>query len=169
MAVRPVMPDRMDLLHSSSLPSTPLAPLEAPPHLPISKSKPRKPKEGCEIAYNALRPHVTAEDRLFCWTSPFSHSFDDSLFNEVPQDAALILKLAQSALKKSTLENYSTGLLRFHQFCDEHDIPESSRMPASVFLLSTFVAWASTKNIVAKTIGAWLTGVHGWHTLHGAP
>ncbi|SJL14075.1 uncharacterized protein ARMOST_17530 [Armillaria ostoyae] len=168
-AVCPVVPDSREPTRSSSLPYTPSAPSEVPPRLPISKSKPRKPKEGCEIIYNAFRPHVTAEDRLFCWTSPFSHSFDDSLFNEVPQDAALILKLAQSALEKSTLENYSAGLLRFHQFCDEREIPESARMPASVFLLSAFVAWASTKNIVAKTIGAWLTGVHGWHTLHGAP
>ncbi|SJL09303.1 uncharacterized protein ARMOST_12680 [Armillaria ostoyae] len=168
-AVHPVVPDSRDLPRSSSLPSTPSAPSEAPPHLPISKSKPRKLKEGCEIVYNALRPHVTAEDRLFCWTSPFSRSFDNSLFNEVPQDAALILKLTQSALEKSTLENYGAGLLRFHQFCDERDIPESARMPASIFLLSAFVAWASTKNIMVKTIGAWLIGVHGWHTLHGAP
>ncbi|KAK0450440.1 uncharacterized protein EV420DRAFT_1274858, partial [Desarmillaria tabescens] len=57
----------------------------------------------------------------------------------------------------------------FHQFCNEQDIPKSACMPASVFLLSAFVAWASTKNIIAKTIGAWLTSIHGWHTLHGTP
>ncbi len=161
MAVHPVMTDCRDLPCSLSLPSTPLAPLEVPPHLPISKSKPCKPKEGCKIAYNSLQSHITAEDHLFCWTSPFSHLFDDSLFNKVPQDTALILKLAQSALEKSTLEIYDAGLLHFHQFCNEHDIPELACMPTSIFLLSAFVAWASTKNVVVKTIGAWLTGVHG--------
>ncbi len=117
-SVRTVMPDSREPIQSSSLPSTPATPmpLDVPPHLPISKSKPRKLKEGCAINNNSFRPHVMAEDRLFCWMSPFSHSFDDSLDAEVPLDAPLILKLAQSSLKKLTLENYGAGLLRFHQF-----------------------------------------------------
>lgn len=91
------------------------------------------------------------------------------LYAEVLLDASLILKLAQSSLEKSTLKNYGSGLFRFHQFCNEREIPESSHMPASVFLLAAFVTWASTRNIVSKTIGTWLSGIHGWHMLHGAP
>ncbi len=162
------MSDSREPIQPSHLSSS-RTPLEVPPRLPISKSKPHKLKEGCAIDNNTFRPHVAAEDRLFCWTSPFSHSFDDSLYAEVLLDASLILKLAQSSLEKSTLENYGSGLLRFHQFCDEREIPKSSRMPASVFLLAAFVSWASTRNIVSQTIGTWLSGVHGWHTLHGAP
>ncbi|KAF9022555.1 hypothetical protein BDZ89DRAFT_956497, partial [Hymenopellis radicata] len=139
-----------------------------PPRLPSGIKKPRKPKKGCEIAPSPFRPHVLAPDRLFCWTSPFSIAFDETLFNVIPRTAPTVLKLARNALEESTRGNYGAGLLRFHQYCDDSEIPESMRMPASMLLLAGFVGWAVERNTPGNTIGKWMSGLHGWHTLNRA-
>ncbi|KAG1734051.1 uncharacterized protein EDB91DRAFT_1299200 [Suillus paluster] len=72
------------------------------------------------------------------------------------------------SVESKTHKNYGAGLLRFHQFCDSRLIPENSRMPASNHLLAAFVAsWAG--KVTTTTAQNWLTGLHFWHNLHGAP
>ena len=63
---------------------------------------------------------------------------------------------------------YSSGLLRFTQFCNVQSITEANRMPAAEWLLSAFCAnWAG--KIAATTVNSWLAGLHFWHKFHGAP
>ncbi|KAG0695840.1 hypothetical protein DFH29DRAFT_1005068 [Suillus ampliporus] len=131
--------------------------------------KPRKPEKGCEIASSSFRPHVLARDRLHHWTAPISDSFHLELVKEFTiDDIVQLFNVLLTSIEPKTRENYSAGLLRFHQFCDSQNIPESCRMPASDTLLALFVAsWAS--KIATTTVGNWLSGLHFWHNLHGAP
>ncbi|TFK78440.1 DNA breaking-rejoining enzyme [Polyporus arcularius HHB13444] len=64
-------------------------------------------------------------------------------------------------------KNYGAGLLRFHQFCDQHAVAEQARMPASELLLAAFVAsWAG--RVARTTVDNWLAGLAFWHTLNMA-
>ena len=62
---------------------------------------------------------------------------------------------------------YGAGLLRFNQFCDRFQIPETKRMPASYVLLSSFIADHSGSTSGA-TIRNWLNGLRLWHVINGA-
>ncbi|KAK0229909.1 hypothetical protein EDD85DRAFT_972549 [Armillaria nabsnona] len=70
--------------------------------------------------------------------------------------------------KVSTLQNYSAGLLCFHQFADKCNIPESECMPAPYLLLAAFVADASVSKMPGKTISMWMSGLQAWHEINSA-
>lgn len=131
--------------------------------------KPRKPKKGCELTPSILRPHVLARDRLRHWTAPFSDTFHSALITHflVP-DIIQLFDVLLVSVEPKTRENYGAGLLRFHQFCDSRKVPEIQRMPASDNLLALFTSsWAG--KIATTTLENWISGIHFWHTLHGAP
>ncbi|KIO19287.1 hypothetical protein M407DRAFT_82974, partial [Tulasnella calospora MUT 4182] len=66
-----------------------------------------------------------------------------------------------------TRSNYGAGLIRFHEFCDSRDIPESESMPASNEMLATCIAsWPGKRS--ESTLRTWLLGLDFWHTAHGA-
>ncbi|KAF7368678.1 hypothetical protein MVEN_00192100 [Mycena venus] len=120
-----------------------LQPAPPVPYIPSSsnKPKPRKPKAGNEILNNNFHPHVLAQDRLRLWSSPFSRDHDAEFRKHLPQDAVDKTYAALfGALAPDTQENYTAGLLRFHQFCDKFEISERAQMPASHFLLAAFIA-----------------------------
>ncbi|KZT18243.1 hypothetical protein NEOLEDRAFT_1080689, partial [Neolentinus lepideus HHB14362 ss-1] len=128
----------------------------------------RQPRAGCEISPSPFRPHVPAMNCMRAWTSPFSDDFDRRLRLELsPLSAHKTKELLLSALEPNTRTDYGDGLLKFHQFCDEQGIPESSRMPASAYLLAGFVAWRAGL-VSGSTIEAWLTAVRAWHDINGA-
>ena len=68
----------------------------------------------------------------------------------------------QSSVTEETLQNHGTGLLRFTQFCNRHNIPEQSRMPASETLLSIFVAEMGAGKRSASSMESWLSGLAFW-------
>jgi len=70
-------------------------------------------------------------------------------------------------LGKDTRSNSGAGLLRFTQFCDNINIPESERMPASADLPSAFLSNAAG-TISNSTANSWMAGLHYWHTVNGA-
>jgi hypothetical protein len=155
---------------------TPATTLETTPALPTfpstsqpAKAKPRKPRAGAEIVNNALRPHVLAEDRLRVWKSPFALEHDAHFRSLVPTE---VVNKTYATLLASfagpTLSNYAAGILRFHQFCDAHSIPEDARMPASHLLLAAFIANHVGK-VEGGTVKSWMSGVKAWHDINGAP
>lgn len=73
--------------------------------------------------------------------------------------------LAQ-AYAESTAATYGTGLLAFHVFCDNKDIAEDQRAPASQLLLSNFIA-ALAGAYAGKTLSNYVYGVRAWHLIHG--
>jgi hypothetical protein len=140
-----------------------------PPTVTHSHKKPRKPKPGNALSSSAFRPHILARDRLHLWSAPHSDSFRLSALDQLPlNDVLQLFDVMLVSIEIKTRENYGAGLLRFHQYCDSRHIPESQRMPASDFLLASFIAsWAG--KVAATTAQNWLAGLHFWHNLHGAP
>ena len=54
--------------------------------------------------------------------------------------------------------SYGSGLLMWHIFCDDKEVPEIQRAPAGQSLLSAFVAHLATA-YSGKTIANYLNGV----------
>ncbi|KAG2348375.1 hypothetical protein BDR05DRAFT_973495 [Suillus weaverae] len=72
------------------------------------------------------------------------------------------------AFESKTHENYGSGLLQFHQFCDSLSIAEDKYMPALETLLTAFIAhWAG--KVAVTTADNWLAGLHFWHQFNNAP
>jgi len=139
-------------------------------HSAIHKTpRPRKPKPGCSVSSSPFRPHVLARDRIRFWSAPHSDSFHQSLLDELsPDSASKLLDVLLASVESKTRENYGSGLLRFHQFCDSLSISEDKRMPASESLLAAFIAhWAG--KVAVTTADNWLAGLHFWHQFNNAP
>lgn len=139
-------------------------------HRSVNKApKPRKPKPGCNISPSVFRPHVLARDRIRLWSAPHSSNFHLALLNELSSDAAShLLDVLLVSVEPKTRENYGSGLLRFHQFCDSLSVTEEQRMPASEILLAAFIAhWVG--KVASTTADTWLAGIHFWHQLNNAP
>ncbi|KAK7054045.1 hypothetical protein R3P38DRAFT_3254596 [Favolaschia claudopus] len=138
-----------------------------------TKSTPRIPKdsfnEGNEIVNNEFRPQVLAADRLRCWSSPFAKEHDAEFRKHFPEE---VVNKTYAALFASfdpnTQSTYAAGLLRFHQFCDRHEIPERARMPGSYFLLAAFIA-DLVGSVDGGTVKSWMSGIKAWHDVNGAP
>ncbi|KAJ7203473.1 hypothetical protein C8J57DRAFT_1101212 [Mycena rebaudengoi] len=145
----------------------PVPPAAAPTPIPAPK-KARKPRAGCKIDNNAFRPHVAAVDRLRSWSSPFSLENNAAFRKELLDDAVNKTYAAIFASYAGPMQsNYAAGLLRFHQFCDLHQIPERACMPASHFLLATFISH-HIGAIGGGTVKSWMSGIKAWHDINGA-
>jgi len=69
----------------------------------------------------------------------------------------------------STLNSYAAGLVHFTNFCDDSNIPEEDRMPASESLLSHFIASHSAGSVGLCSMKTWLEGICLWHHINEAP
>lgn len=160
--------DILRLWLASATPQTERKTLWQTPSTQTTEIKPRKAKKGNEITPSNLRPHVLARDRMARWTTPYATDFQHSS-SQLTSTASTgkLFDTILHSLDASTLKNYGAGLLRFTQFCDCNNIPETLRMPASELLLATFVAnWSG---LVSKsTIDTWTAGLTFWHTINGA-
>jgi hypothetical protein len=135
----------------------------------FTSHKGHKPSKGREIKFNPLHPLVPAKDRLYFWRTPYGDKHFLDLASKLPLPLASAACLTiRSALVPATASTYAAGMKRFTQFCDQWDIPEIDRMPASYGLLSAFIAFHVGKQ-TGSTIKTWLSGIHGWHTINHAP
>ncbi|KAJ6596278.1 DNA breaking-rejoining enzyme, partial [Mycena vulgaris] len=154
---------------SSTASVTAAGPPSHPATTQQAKAKARKPRAGAEIAHNAFRPHVLAEDRLRTWKSPFAVKRDAHFRRSLPAE---VVEKTYAAITASsagpTQSNYAAGILRFHQFCDTHSISEYARMPASHLLLAAFIA-NHTGKVGGGTVKSWMSGIKAWHDVNGAP
>ncbi|KAJ6575916.1 hypothetical protein B0H10DRAFT_2443906 [Mycena sp. CBHHK59/15] len=158
----PPTPSRLPIAQPASVAPTATPSASAP--TTASKPNPRKPRVGCKIQNNELRPHVLSEDCLRAWKSPFGQDRDVAFHQDLP---SVVVEKSYTALFASfagaTQSNYAAGLLWFHQFCDLHLISEHTRMPASHFLLAAFIT-----NRVG-TVKSWMSGIKAWHDLNSMP
>lgn len=159
--------------HSRSLPSIKSPLPSSSSFLPRTSSShtlvPRCPQAGRSIAPNPLRPFVAAADRLSMWESPYSLAFKRDLYSSLPTHIAdAALHTVNAAYAPNTMSSYAAGLLRFTQFCDEINIPEADRMPASFMLLVGFISFHAGA-VSGSTIKGWMSGLKAWHDINHAP
>jgi len=123
-------------------------------------------KDLCPLP-STRRPHVLASKRLQLWTPLHGHKTTrNMLTNLSPEDIRQISVVIGKAWEESTLAAYSSGLLNFHVYCDQKNIPEDQHMPASPLLISTFMS-SLTGAYSSSTIDNYVYGIRAWHILHG--
>ena len=116
-------------------------------------TKNRKPHKGNSYAPSLFRSHVPASERLHHWLSPHALSHHNQVTSQIPFLAASILMHGMlSSLKQKTRSNYSAGLLRFTQYCDQLHIPEHKHCPACETLLSAFIASYAGKRVYQQLV-----------------
>lgn len=129
----------------------------------------RKPKKGNEINPSPLRPNVPAAERLRYWSTPYHQQLETSQLESLPPSLREnIRNVVFSGYVDDTKSSYGAGLLRFTQFCDRHDIPETDRMPASYLLLVAFIGEYSGSQS-GSAMKNWLSGLKAWHDVCHAP
>jgi hypothetical protein len=129
-------------------------------------SKTKKSRPGNSHASSIFRPHVLASERLRYWVTPHALSHRNIVSQIPPSAASILMEVMISSLEPKTHSNYGAGLLRFNQFCDQLNISEHDRCPASEALLSAFIASFAGKH---SSDNGWLAGLKFWHTFQGAP
>ncbi|KIJ05866.1 hypothetical protein PAXINDRAFT_92842, partial [Paxillus involutus ATCC 200175] len=81
-------------------------------------------------------------------------------------DIQCIYDVIAHAWADSTKETYGSGLLAFHVFCDNRNIPESERAPAIPSIISAFISTLAG-SYSGSAISNYINGVRAWHTVHG--
>ncbi|KIL71851.1 hypothetical protein M378DRAFT_65500 [Amanita muscaria Koide BX008] len=150
------------ILHAHSVKHEPTVP-KLEPRLELNA----KPK--LESDANTLRPSVPASERLSAWKTPFALESDVELLSSLPHNLSSSLKdNLVKALAPSTRGAYGAGIRRFTDFCDEHNISEEARMPASKYLLASFIS-EQAGSCSASCIKNWMSGLKAWHEINSAP
>ena len=141
---------------------------------PIQSGKKSKlsscaPRSGNEYTPHPNRPPVMARSRIFDWETEYSKKRQEE---DETKWSPEIVDLAKSTIARSlhadTLTSYGAGLLRFTQYCDKLDIPESHRMPADRIILTAFIG-AHVGSVGGKAVANWMSGLKMWHEYQGAP
>jgi hypothetical protein len=110
--------------------------------------------------------HLQGKEHLILWSPLCSRLSATNLSSLALTDIQRIYDVISQAWADSTKVTYGSGLLTFHIFCDNKDIPEVDLAPASSNLLATFIA-TLTGSYLGSTISNYLSGVRAWHTIHG--
>lgn len=115
---------------------------------------------------SALRPHCLAQDRLRLWlpTAPRQHGLLESRITDADLDRILVVITASFA--SGTRETYGSGLLVYHVFCDQRNIAEPDRSPASSTLILAYIA-SCAGAYSGNTLASYVCAVRAWHIIHG--
>lgn len=134
-----------------------------------ASSNSQLPPQNTTSSPSPFRPPVKAQDRLSSWTSPFAISSRSLSRSKLPTPLLdKVDSMVMDGLAPNTRVSYAAGLLRFNQFCDDWQIPELDRMPASSDLLAAFAS-SYVGSYSGKTVSSWLSGLRCWHIINNAP
>lgn len=131
---------------------------------PIARKPKPYPKDLVPIPSN-LRPHCHARDRLREWR-PRESSDGVDVFDE--PHIKRLQDLLQCAWNDNTRAVYGSGLLAFHVWCDQKEIKEEDRAPASGQTIVLFIS-SLAGGFAQDTIINYVSGVRAWHILHYMP
>jgi hypothetical protein len=101
------------------------------------------------------------------WYTPYHRDADMRKMlpaTEVNNTYAVIFRF----FAPNTHESYAAGLEWFTQYCDLHEIPKRTCMPAPYYSLAAFIA-AHIGQVGGGTVKSWMLGLKVWHDMHGAP
>jgi len=113
-----------------------------------------------------LRPHCPANQRLCLWRPSMPH--DQCATQLSDDDLKRIEDVMAHAWELDTHATYATGLLNFMVFCDQKNIPEGDRAPASQLLIMSFVSTLAA-TYSGSAISNYIYGIRAWHLLHSIP
>jgi len=142
------------------------------PNAELIQGQPHRPapyNAALTPVFSVLQPHVLARDRLIQWKPLASRDTVDEQgrsTNLTSADLSRILDVMSLGWGENTLEVYGSGLLIFHVFCDQKQIPEDQQAPASPLLIALFISTIAGA-YSGSTIANYLYGVRAWHVLHG--
>lgn len=137
--------------------------------LPDDIAKPLPYKTGLIPIPSQLRPHCLARERLKLWflsETRIARGTDGRFLAIAEEDLQRVLTVMNLSWAPGTRECYGAGLLVFHVFCDERDVPEEQRCPVETQTMLNFVA-SCAGSYSGKTIVNYVYAVKAWHTLHG--
>lgn len=118
--------------------------------------------------YCALRPFVKAENRILVWSSTHYIRRIERTSGTL-REVTLKSDLAVLAgLEIETRKTYGAGIKAFAAFCDENNIPEDERVPASEDLLCSFAAVVSLRKTSRSTLNSWMAGLRAWQLAQAA-
>lgn len=132
-------------------------------------ARPLPYKSGLTPAPSQLRPHCLARDRLKLWfpmETRIARGVDGSFLTISEEDLQRVLAVMNLSWAPGTRECYGAGLLVFHVFCDERNIPEAQRCPIDTQTLLNFVS-SCAGSYSGKTLANYVYAIKAWHTLHG--
>lgn len=132
-------------------------------------AKPSPYRTGLTPAPSQLRPHCLARDRLRLWfplETRVPTGTDGHCLAISEEDLQRVLTVMNMSWAPGTRECYGAGLLVFHVFCDERNIPEDQRCPVDTRIMLNFVA-SCAGTYSGKTLANYVYAVKAWHTLHG--
>ncbi|KAG6326956.1 hypothetical protein ID866_12134 [Astraeus odoratus] len=111
-----------------------------------------------------LCPHYPARDCLQLWCP------DLSTGTTITSEAHLecILQVIDASWQDSTKATYGSGLLVFHIFCDQQNIPELAHCPAPTQLVLAFLS-SCAGAYTGTTLANYVAGLKACHILHGQP
>lgn len=129
----------------------------------------RESRGDKSFSYCALRPFVRSENRVSVWSSKF---YVDRMAAVLDPRRRMMMSKGEEAvldgLELDTRKIYGSGLKAFAAYCDEYDVPEEERVPASDELICSFVAMASLRKTSKSTMSTWIAGLRAWHLAQGA-
>ncbi|KAF9037775.1 hypothetical protein BJ165DRAFT_1532414 [Panaeolus papilionaceus] len=127
-------------------------------------------ESSSDIVTSVFCPNISSGDWLTAWTTPFSlKCCEEASLGAIPKHIVdKSYALVFEALEKNSRTSYGAGILCFTQFCDSIPVDESSHMPASVDLITSFVAH-HVGHVSGSTVKTWLSGVRAWHIVNKAP
>ena len=141
--------------HTPIQPTTSTSPRPLPYHLDLAPSP------------SPLRPHCPTKDHLRLWCpAPNPLSIAPPIASEENLDR--ILQVLNASWQDSTKATYGAGLLVFHIFCDQQNIPEPMHCPTPAQLVLAFLS-CCVGAYAGATLSNYATGLRAWHTLHGQP
>jgi hypothetical protein len=122
-------------------------------------------------SFSEHRPKVRCDQRLECWTSPYTwktRESDGSLYPELASTLDRGIKVRAHSIVLSTRSTYGSAILIYIVWTDLRSIPEHERFPTSTFLVCSWVADLAG-SYSEGTVSTYVAALHVWHDVQAVP
>ncbi|KAG2039346.1 hypothetical protein BDR03DRAFT_860214 [Suillus americanus] len=130
---------------------------------------PQPYKQGLVPLLSQLQPHCLARDQMKQWFPlelRIANMQNGDSLAILDEELQRVLTVMNMSWALSTRECYGAGLLVFHVFCDERNIPEEQCYPVDTRTMLNFVS-SCAGSYSRKTSANYVYVIKAWHILHG--